>query len=201
MVDRIRQDLNDCLSTRFVYDGDNVVAEMNASNEIVWAWVNGPGLDQPVERIAFIHGTARNRQVYHSDGLGSVAALTDDSGEPIQTYTYAAFGGVRTQTGTDLNRVTFTAREALGDSLGFTYYRNRIFDPNTGRFTSEDPLGFVDGANRYVYCGNNPVLFIDPDGRDLKKARVHLANAVSVTFSLGFQVGFKFDINNKIVIK
>ena len=136
----------------------------NTSNEVVWAWVYGPGLDQPVERIAFINGTPRNRQVVHTDGLGSITALTDEGGETIQTYAYAAFGGVREQTGTDLNRVTFTAREALGDSLGFTYYRNRVYDPATGRFTSEDPLGFVDGANMYIYVGNNPLLFVDPTG-------------------------------------
>jgi hypothetical protein len=123
---------NDCLSTRMVYDGANAVMELNASNEVVWAWVNGPGLDQPVERIAFINGEARNRQVVHADGLGSVSALTDESGEPVQTYAYAAFGGIREQTGTDLNRVTFTAREALGDSLGLLYYRHRVYDPTTG---------------------------------------------------------------------
>ena len=155
---------NDCLSTWFIYDGGNAVVEMSASNEVVWAWVNGPGLDQPVERIAFIHGTPRNRQVFHADGLGSVSVLTDESGEPVQTYAYAAFGGIRSRTGTDLNRVTFTAREALGDSLGFYYYRNRILDPSTGSFTSEDPLGFIDRANRYVYCANNPVNFVDPLG-------------------------------------
>lgn len=162
---RVRQDLNGCLTTRFVYDGGNAVAEMNASNQVVWAWVNGPGLDQPVERIAFIDGTARNRQVTHADGLGSISALSDDSGEPVQTYAYAAFGRIRAQTGIDLNRVTFTAREALGDSLGLIYYRHRVYDPNTGRFTSEDPLGFVDGANRYVYCGNDPLNLKDPDGQ------------------------------------
>jgi len=58
----------------------------------------------------------------------------------------------------------YTAREAMGDSLGFFYYRHRVLDPTTGRFTSEDPLGFVDGANRYVYCRNDPVSFIDPFG-------------------------------------
>ena len=165
---RVRQSLNDCLSTRFVYDGANAVAEMNASNEVVWAWMHGPGLDQPVERIAFINGEARNRQVVHADGLGSVSALTDESGETVQTYAYAAFGGIREQTGTDLNRVTFTAREALGDSLGLFYYRHRVYDPTTGRFTSEDPLGFVDGVNRYVYCANNPVNYIDPLGLEVR---------------------------------
>ena len=161
---RTRQSLNDCLVTRFVYDGPNVVLELNASNQVVRAYVNGPGLDQPIERIDFINGTARNRQVFHTDGLGSVSVLTDENGATIQSYAYEAFGQIRAQTGTDLNRVTYTAREALGDSLGFYYYRNRVLDPATGRFISEDPLGFVDGANRYVYCINNLIRFIDPFG-------------------------------------
>jgi len=155
---------NDCLSTRFVYDGADVVMELSANNEVIWAWVNAPGLDQPVERIAFINGTPRQRQVFHADGLGSIAALTDGSGATVQTYTYAAFGSIRTRTCTDLNRVTFTAREALGDSLELYYYRNRVLDPTTGRFTSEDPLGFVDGPNRYVYCADSPINYMDPNG-------------------------------------
>ena len=171
---RISQSLNDCLTTRFVYDGPNVVMEMsagggsayggNVSHQVIWAWVNAPGLDQPVERIAFINGTSRQRQVFHADGLGSIAVLTDESGATVQTYAYAAFGSIRTQTGTDLNRVTFTAREALGDSLGFFYYRYRTYDPNTGRFTTEDIMGFIDGPNRYVYCVNNPINRRDPFG-------------------------------------
>ena len=161
---RIRQSLNDCLSTRFVYDGPNAVLELNASNEVAWAWVNGPGVDQPVERIGFINGTARARQVFHADGLGSIGALTDESGSAIQTYAYEAFGSIRAQTGADLNRVTFTAREALGDSRSFYYYRNRVLDSNTGRFTSEDPLKFIDGPNRYIYVGDNPINWIDPLG-------------------------------------
>ena len=161
---RISQSLNDCLTTRFVYDAANAVMEINASNEVVRAYINGQGMDQPIERIGFIDGTARQRQVFHADGLGSIAALSDESGEFVQSYSYAAFGRIRARTGSDLNRVTYTAREALGDSFGFYYYRNRVLDPNTGRFTSEDPLGFVDGANRSIYAVNNPVEFNDPYG-------------------------------------
>ena len=143
-----------------------MVLELNASNGVIHAYVNGPGIDQPIERIGFINGTPRQRQVFHADGLGSIAALTDESGEPVQTYAYEAFGKVRARTGADLNRVTYTAREAMGDSLGFYYYRNRILDPNTGRFTSEDPLGFIDAPNRYVYVINNPINFLDPWGEE-----------------------------------
>lgn len=163
---RLRQNLNDCLKTRFVYDGPNVVMELNGSNEVVCAYVNGLGVDQPIERIDFINGTARGQQVFHADSLGSIAALTDGQGSLIQTYAYEAFGKLRAQSGINLNRVTFTAREALGDSLDFVYYRNRIVSASTGRFTSEDPQGFIDGPNRYVYCGNNPMRYRDPFGKE-----------------------------------
>ncbi|HNS81346.1 MAG TPA: RHS repeat-associated core domain-containing protein [Kiritimatiellia bacterium] len=162
---RISQSLNDCLHARYIYDGPNVVLELNASNEVIHAVVNGPGIDQPVERIAFVNGEQRLRQVYHTDGLGSVALMTDESQAPVKTYAYDAFGRIRSETGElVMNRWTYTGREALGDSEGLYYYRWRVMDPNTGRFTSEDPLGFVDGPNRYGYVGNDPVNYLDPSG-------------------------------------
>ncbi|MBQ4631249.1 MAG: RHS repeat-associated core domain-containing protein, partial [Clostridia bacterium] len=45
---------------------------------------------------------------------------------------------------------------------GFIYLRARYYDPETGRFISEDPA--MDGTNWYVYCSNNPVMFVDPCG-------------------------------------
>ena len=47
--------------------------------------VNGAGIDPPIEWIAFINGTSRKRPVYHADGPGSVAALSAESGETVQT--------------------------------------------------------------------------------------------------------------------
>ncbi|MBU1693619.1 MAG: hypothetical protein KKC51_06610 [Verrucomicrobia bacterium] len=163
---RISQSLNDCLTTRFVYDGPNVVLDVNASNEIAHAYINGLDIDQPIERIAFINGSPRLRQVFHADALGSIVAMTDDSGESVKTYAYESFGRIRSETGGDLvlNRYTFTGREALGDSFDFSYYRNRIMDPNIGRFTSADPLDFIDGPNQYGYVRNNPLAYTDQSG-------------------------------------
>lgn len=45
---RLSQSLNDCLSKRFVYDGADVLLELNPTNGVAYAWVNGPGIDQPI---------------------------------------------------------------------------------------------------------------------------------------------------------
>jgi hypothetical protein len=42
--------------------------------------------------------------------------------------------------------------------------RNRWYDPGTGRFTQEDPIGFAGGINLYAYAGNDPVTYSDPFG-------------------------------------
>lgn len=56
----------------------------------------------------------------------------------------------------------FAGREP--DATGLIYLRARYYDPDTGRFTQPDPLGFIDGINRYAYAKNSPVNFVDPWG-------------------------------------
>jgi len=107
-----------------------------------------------------------SRFVYHTDGLGSVAAMTDGGQQTAKSYGYEAFGKIRAETGSlVINRYTYTSREALGDSTGLFYYRWRVMDPNLGRFTSEDPLRFVEGPNLHLYVRNMPMNRRDPTGR------------------------------------
>jgi RHS repeat-associated protein len=46
------------------------------------------------------------------------------------------------------------------------YYRARYYDPNVGRFLSEDPIGYSGsgGTNLYPYVANNPATWTDPSG-------------------------------------
>jgi RHS repeat-associated protein len=179
-------------AVRFVYDGPNVVLDLDAATlEPVSAYVHGLGIDQPIERIQFISGVADGRHVYHTDALGSVWAMTDDLQIVAQAYTYEAFGKLRAESGTGLlfpNRYTYTAREALGDSGALYYYRWRVMDPNVGRFTSEDPLGFVDGSCRYTYVRNDPMGRKDATGRKSCSWRCNLAAAAAVTCVVGADV-------------
>lgn len=50
------------------------------------------------------------------------------------------------------------------DGSGLQYQRNRYYDPESGRFTQEDPIGIAGGLNVYGFAGGDPVTFSDPFG-------------------------------------
>jgi RHS repeat-associated protein len=50
------------------------------------------------------------------------------------------------------------------DASGLTFLRNRYYDPSTGRFTQQDPIGLAGGLNLYGYAGGDPINFSDPFG-------------------------------------
>jgi len=57
-----------------------------------------------------------------------------------------------------------TLLDGKRDASGFRYMRNRFYDPLTGRFTQEDPLGLAGGLNLYGFANGDPVNFADPFG-------------------------------------
>ncbi len=99
---------------------------------------------------------------YHHDHLTSTTQVTAHNGGTLQATTYSAFGAIQSQTGSSPNRLKYTGRE--DDGTGLYYYRARYYDPSTGRFISEDPLGFEAGINFYAYVDNNPINANDPTG-------------------------------------
>ncbi len=54
--------------------------------------------------------------------------------------------------------------EGKRDLTGQIYMRNRYYDPASGRFTQEDPLGLAGGLNLYAFAKGDPVNFSDPFG-------------------------------------
>ena len=61
------------------------------------------------------------------------------------------------------NKLRYTGRE-FDRETGLYYYRARYYDPELGRFYTEDPLGFRAGINFYAYVSNNPLIYRDPTG-------------------------------------
>jgi RHS repeat-associated protein len=82
------------------------------------------------------------------------------AGALVERQTYDAYGN---SAGSAKTRYGFTGRER--DSLtGLMYYRARFYDPQLGRFISEDPIGLAGGINSFAYVHNNPQNGTDPSG-------------------------------------
>ncbi len=113
----------------------------------------------------FVRTTATETDNYLTDALSSTVVVTGSTGSSQVEYSYEPFGSISI-TGTTTNSYTFTGREI--DGLGINYYRARYYNPQTGRFISEDPIGFRGGINKYAYVGNDPIDFNDPFGMDKK---------------------------------
>jgi len=148
----------DGVTTQFVYDGDEVIAEYNDIGALEAEYVTGNSID---EILTMERGGST--YFYHYDGLGSISEITDDLGNIVENYTYDAFGNITSALSSIGNPYYFTGRR-LDEESGTYYYRARQYDPSIGRFLQRDPLGMVDSANLYSYVTNNPINFIDPFG-------------------------------------
>lgn len=156
---RVRRSPNAGVSTNFIYDGQDVVKDLNSDGSTV-DYVNGPGIDNKL-RLTDSRLAATGPLYFLQDHLGSTTALTNSLGVVTSQMNYDAFGNPTTSG--SLTRYTYTGREFDSDT-GLFYYRARWYDPKIGRFISEDPIGLAGGINQFSYVGNNPQNANDPSG-------------------------------------
>ncbi len=155
---RIEKTING-ITTRYLYDGLDIIQEKNQSGAVTANYIRTLNIDEPLTRIK-TDGTIRH---YVTDALGSVIALTDDTGVVRTTYTYDPFGNATISGEVSDNPFQYTGRE--NDGTGLYYYRARYYNPDLQRFISEDPIGLTGGdVNYFAYVGNSPVNFTDPEG-------------------------------------
>jgi RHS repeat-associated protein len=153
---RIEKTIN-AKTIQYLYDGLDIIQEIK--NGIVYAnYIRTLNIDEPLARIKS-DGTVR---YYQQDGLGSVVALTDETGVIKTQYVYDPFGNVTVSGEPSDNPFQYTGRE--NDGTGLYYYRARYYNPELQRFISEDPIGLLGGINKFVYVGNNAINSKDPFG-------------------------------------
>jgi len=144
-----------------------------------WVFAQGPGLDDPLIGLYRPTSGAVTEYAWVTDGTGrQLAAATADGSFPSdQVSAYQGTGGVNGG-GTD-NSYGFGAdRFASVDVPGVSFFRNRLYDQATGRWTQEDPVGVGGGLNLYAYAGNNPVAYTDPFGLLENCCEIELPNLV-----------------------
>ena len=163
----IRTQKND---KQYIIDiNNNVVAETDSTgavtDEILWG-------HQPLARK-----TNGSWYYYIYNAHGDVVGLVNDSGTVVNTYEYTPWGEIRSETETVDNPIKY-AGEYYDDELDMIYLRARYYNPQNGRFTSldieEGEIANPLDMNRYVYCRNNPIKYIDPSGQDVLAASAAL---------------------------
>ncbi|MEC7276660.1 MAG: RHS repeat-associated core domain-containing protein [Bdellovibrionota bacterium] len=193
----------DGVITRYVYDNEDILFELNGSNQVTKVFTHGAGIDEPLS----IHDKITSKDYfYHADHLGSVVGLSDDTGSILQHYVYDSFGRARVFNNSGLEFTIrdapinqpygYTARE-LDSESGLYYYRARFYNPALGRFLTEDPIGLAGlDSNFYRYVKNNPLAFFDPDGQLTQNELTLLNSANKVKQRLRY-LEKQLDLKNK----
>ncbi len=155
----------------------------------------------------------RETRYFHTDYLGSISVITDESAAVRERLSYSPFGQRRNLDWTNSavqiiaieNHHGFTGHEHL-DDVGFIHMNGRVYDPTLGRFISADPNiqypNNTQGYNRYTYVNNNPLSLTDPSGFDFISnviqdfANIFHRNSdvidTGIKLYIGYQIGQAF---------
>ena len=156
-------------TAKYIRDFNRILLETDAGDATQVLYTASPG-----DFGNLISEYDQSNSSFHLyDALGSTEALTDAAQSVIDRYAYRAFGLLELHSGSSPSPFTFVGRQGYfyEPSLGLYYINARWYDPVTGRWLSEDPIGYAAGdANLYRYVGNGPVSAVDPSG--LKKCWV-----------------------------
>jgi RHS repeat-associated protein len=178
---RVAKQVNGTQQTGYLYDGDQIVAQLNSSNQIVNQFVYATGVTSP---DYIVNGSATYRII--SDQLGSPRLLVSTAtGAVAEQMNYDEFGNVLLDS--DASFQPFGFAGGLKDpDTGLVRFGARDYNPATGRWTAKDPIGFSGGdSNLYGYVLNDPVNLIDFAGMYATVCRV--GNTVMINIPITFK--------------
>ena len=158
----------------YVYNGSNLVyekEELSNRTRRKYFLYNNQGI------VGFVYNTTT--YMFRKNLFGDITAIYRGNTK-VAEYRYDAWGNclvIDPSTGLANTSVEFIGNQNpfryrgyyWDKDLNLYYLMSRYYDPQTGRFINADTLDYLDpesinGLNLYAYCGNNPVMGVDPEG-------------------------------------
>ena len=185
-------------TTNYIYDGNKILEERDASNQLSASYIYGAMGADDVVRM-------RRDGVdyfFHTDRMESVMAVTDAAGDVVERYSYDPFGrptiynaqgSILDQSAIGNSRL-FTGRE-YDSETGLYHYRMRTMNPELGRFHQYDPLYYAGSMNLYAYVDNRPTFYTDPTGALSEQARGDISAGLDM-FGTAHDLGTGVLLNN-----
>ena len=155
---------NGTLQKTTIFAGDYESITENGVKRHLYYLSGGGGLVAVYEKQA-----GQGDKIYYActDHLGSIVKLVDGNGTEVFKASYDAWGNRTVINNTFAFHRGYTGHEHLAE-FNLINMNGRVYDPVLGRFFSPDPYVqapyFSQNYNRYAYCLNNPLAYIDPDG-------------------------------------
>ncbi|WP_249262497.1 RHS repeat-associated core domain-containing protein, partial [Prevotella denticola] len=145
----------------------NTTPNTNPGPPVSWNDPSNP--DDPQAGYGYIPNDTTKEETffYHSDHLGSTSYITDDKGNITQYDAYLPYGELLVDEHSSSEDLPYKFNgKQFDEETGLYYYGARYMNPVTSLWYGVDPLAekyLKTGA--YVYCGGNPIVLKDPDGR------------------------------------
>ena len=173
----------------------------------LWYYYDGSG----------ICGVEHNGTVYYfqKNLRGDVTRIYDGNGNLAAQYVYDAWGNhkVLNANGTEITDESFIGNVNpiryrgyyYDEETGLYYLQSRYYDPEVGRFINADDIDYIEpetlmGCNLYAYCGNNPVMCMDPNGNAVITitALLGVLKLIAIGFGIGATIAGGFEIGRQI---
>ena len=182
------------VTTTYFYNGNTLLGENRSDGKELRYFYDATGLCG----FSCKDGLLITYYTYVKDVLGNIVMIKSDMGALLARYTYDEWGNciVENLEGTigDINPIRYRGYYYDIES-GLYYLMSRYYDPEIGQFISMDTPNYlkpeaIGGVDLYVYCNNNPVMYVDPSGH-FKGLPFQIT--VSVLFYMGFSIASIFD--------
>jgi RHS repeat-associated protein len=145
----------------FLWQGLRMLREERPGQSSLYLYE--PGSYAPLARVDQAEGEEQKLYYFHTDQIGTPLEMTDAGGSIVWQATYKAWGAVEKLAVNEVEQNLRFQGQYFDDETGLHYNTFRYYDPEVGRFVTQDPIGLSGGTNLYHYAPN-PYGWIDPWG-------------------------------------